>query len=147
MDLASPAPAGSRTGQGPVLALTGLDAGQEGSPVGPAELEDRAPSARLRVPDTNPARVEVGHLDAIAVVPAVRALPPLDEIGRLRKVGTIPPVMVNPGGTVLACFIVSGYHCYLAMASVRRPLPAEGSDLGRTKANGALRQRRTLGEL
>jgi hypothetical protein len=31
-------------------------------------------------------------------------------------VGTIPPVMVNPGGTALACFIVSGYHCYLAMA-------------------------------
>jgi hypothetical protein len=24
--------------------------------------------------------------------------------------------MVNPGGTALACFIVSGYHCYLAMA-------------------------------
>jgi hypothetical protein len=116
MDLASPAPAGSRAGQGPVLAPTSPDAGQEGSPVRPAELEDRAPSARLRVPDTNPARVEVSHLDAIAVVPAVRALPPLDEIGRLRKVGTIPPVLVNPGGTALACFIVSDYHCYLAMA-------------------------------
>lgn len=116
MVLASPAPAGSRAGQGPVLAPASLDAGQEGRPVGPGELQDRAPGARLRVPDTNPARGEVGHLDAIAVVPAVRALPPLDEIGRLRKVGTIPPVMVNPGGTALACFIVSGYHCYLAMA-------------------------------
>jgi hypothetical protein len=116
MALASPAPAGSRAGQGPGLAPAVLDAGQEGRPVRPSELEDGAPGARLRVPDTNPARVEVCHLDAIAVVPAVRALPPLDEIGRLRKVGTIPPVMVNPGGTALACFIVSGYHCYLAMA-------------------------------
>lgn len=116
MGLTSPAPAGSRAGQGPVLAPPSLDAGQEGSPVRPGELEDRAPGARLRVPDTDPARVEVGHLDAIAVVPAVRALPPLGEIGRLRKVGIIPPVMVNPGGTALACFIVSGYHCYLAMA-------------------------------
>lgn len=115
MVLASPAPAGSRAGQGG-LAPAVLDAGQEGRPVRPSELEDGAPGARLRVPDTNPARVEVCHLDAIAVVPAVRALPPLDEIGRLRKVGTIPPVMVNPGGTALACFIVSGYHCYLAMA-------------------------------
>lgn len=116
MGLASPAPAGSRAGQGPGLAPTSLDAGQEGRPVCPGELEDRTPGARLRVPDTDPARIEAGHLDAIAVVPAVRALPPLDEIGRLRKVGTIPPVMVNPGGTALACFIVSGYHCYLAMA-------------------------------
>ena len=116
MVLASPAPAGSRASQGPALAPTSLNAGQEGSPVRPGELEDRASGARLRVPDTNPARSEVGHLDAIAVVSAVRALPPLGEIGRLRKVGTIPPVMVNPGGTALACFIVSGYHCYLAMA-------------------------------
>ena len=116
MDLASPAPAGSRAGQGTGLAQAVLDAGQEGSPVRPGELEDRAPGARLRVPDSDPAGVEVCHLHAIAVVPAVRALPPLDEIGRLRKVGSIPPVMVNPGGTALACCIVSGYHCYLAMA-------------------------------
>jgi hypothetical protein len=116
MALASPAPAGSRAGQGPALAPTSPDAGQEGSPVRPGELEHGAPGARLRVPDTNPARGEVGHLDAIAVVPAVRALPPLDEIGRLRKVRVIPPVLVNPGGTALACFIVSGYHWYLAMA-------------------------------
>lgn len=80
------------------------------------ELEDRASGACLRVPDTNPARGEVGHLDAIAVVPAVRTLPPLDEIGRLRKVCAIPPVMGTPGGTGLACFIVSGNHCNLAMA-------------------------------
>jgi hypothetical protein len=116
MGLASPAPAGSRAGQGPGLALASLDAGQEGSPVRPGELEDRAPGACLRVPDTDPAGGEVGHLDAIAVVPAVRALPPLDEIGRLRKVHVIPPVLVNPGGTVLACFILSGDHCYLTMA-------------------------------
>lgn len=116
MGLASPAPAGSRAGQAPALAPTSLDGGHEGSPVRPGELQDRAPGTRLRVPDTNPAGGEVGHLDAIAVVPAVRALPPLGEIGRLRKVGIIPPVMVNPGGTALACFSVSGYHCYLAMA-------------------------------
>jgi hypothetical protein len=24
--------------------------------------------------------------------------------------------LVNPGGTVLACFILSGDHCYLTMA-------------------------------
>lgn len=116
MDLASPASGGDRADQVNWLALAVLEAAQEGSPVRPGEPEDGASGARLGVPDTNPARTEVGHLDAIAVVPAVRALPPLGEIGRLRKVGTIPPVMVNPGGTVLACFIVSGYHCYLAMA-------------------------------
>jgi hypothetical protein len=116
MDLASPAPAGSRAGQVTWLAPAVLDADQEGSPVRPGELEDGAAGAGFRVPDTNPARVEVGHLDAITVVPAVRTLPPLDEIGRLRKVRAIPPVWVNLGGTVLTCFIVSGYHCYLAMA-------------------------------
>lgn len=116
MGLASPGPCWQPGWPGPVLVPASLDAGHEGRPVRPGELEDRAPGARLRVPDTDPARVEAGHLDAIAVVPAVRALPPLDEIGRLRKVGSIPPVMVNPGGTALACFIVSGYHCYLAMA-------------------------------
>jgi hypothetical protein len=135
MDLASPAPGADRAGQVTRLELRVLEADQEGSPVRPGEPEDRAPGARLRVPDTNPARAEVGHLNAIAVVPAVRTLPPLDEIGRLRKVRVIPPVLVNPGGTALACFIVSGYHCYLAMASVRRPLPTEGSDLESNKGD------------
>jgi len=116
MALASPALAGDRAGQVRALALASLDAGQEGSPVRPGELEHGAAGPRLGVPDTNPACGEVGHLDAIAVVPAVRTLPPLTEIGRLRKVRVIPPVLVNPGGTALACFIVSGYHCYLAMA-------------------------------
>lgn len=117
MGLASPAAgAADRAGQMTRLAQVVLDADQEGGPVGPGELEHGAADAGLRVPDTNPACVEVGHLDTIAVVPAVRALPPLDELGRLRKVRVIPPVMVNPGGMALACFIVSGYHCYLAMA-------------------------------
>lgn len=116
MGLASPARGADRAGQVRWLALTSLDADQEGSPVGLGEPEDRATGVGLRVPDTNPARAEVGDLDTIAVVPAVRTLPPPDEIGRLRKVRVIPPVLVNPGGTALACFIVSGYHCYLAMA-------------------------------
>jgi hypothetical protein len=111
------------------------------------ELEHRAAGTRLRVPHANPARAQVGYFDAVAVVRAVRALSPLGELGRLRKVRAIPPVLVKLGGSVLACFIVSGYHCYLAMAYVRRPLPTEGSDWGQTKANGAMRQRRTLENL
>lgn len=133
MDLASPASGGDRAGQVNRLAPAVPDADQEGSPVGAGELEHGAAGARLRVPDTNPSRAEVSHLDAISVVPAVRTLPPLGGIGRVRKVRAIPPVLVNPGGTALACFIVSGYHCYLAMACVRRPLPTEGSDLGSNK--------------
>ncbi len=81
MDLASPASGGDRAGQVNRLALAVLDADQEGSPVRPGEPEDRASGARLGIPDTDPARTEVGYLDAIAVVPTVGTLPPLDEIG------------------------------------------------------------------
>ena len=117
MDLASPAPGdGDRAGQASWLAPAVLDADQEGSPVGPGELKYGTAGTRLGVPDANPLRTQVGYFDTVAVVGAVRALSPLDELGRLRKVRAIPPVMVNPGGTVLACLIVSGYHCYLAMA-------------------------------
>jgi len=98
------------------LAPTVLDAGQEGSPLRRGELEHWASGAGLGVPDTNPACTEVSDLDAIAVVATVRTLPPLGEIGRLRKVRIIRPVRCTPGGTGLACFIVSVDHCYLAMA-------------------------------
>ena len=135
MDLASPVSGGGRAGQVARLAPGVPDADQEGSPVGAGELEHGAAGAGLRVPHADRARTQVGYFDAVAVVRAVRALSPLDELGRLRKVRAIPPVLAELGGSVLACCIVSGYHCYLAMAYVRRPLPTEGSDLGSNKGD------------